>query len=162
MNTEQTKIAYVIGHKNPDTDSVCAAIGYAYFKNLTDKRFLYTPSRAGRLNEETQFVLNKFGVPAPQEVESLTPTVSDLELRRPISIHARDSVQALALLIQEKGLQVVPVVDDGERLAGIVGIKDIARHYMNSVGFADLSELPLSLDMLVKTLNCHVISNARK
>jgi manganese-dependent inorganic pyrophosphatase len=162
MNTEQTKIVYVIGHKNPDTDSVCAAIGYAYFKNLTDKRFLFTPGRAGRLNEETQFVLTRFGVAAPQEVESLTPTVSDLEMRRPISIHARDSVQALALLIQENGIQVVPVVDDGERLAGIVGIKDIARHYMNSVGFTDLSELPLSLDMLVKTLTCHVISNSRK
>ncbi len=162
MKTEQNKIVYVIGHRNPDTDSVCSAIGYAYFKNITDKRFLFTPARAGRLNEETLFVLKKFGVDSPQEMESLIPTVSDLELRRPISIHTRDSVQSLALLIQEKGLQVVPAVDDGDRLAGIVGLKDIARHYMNSVGFGERDKAPLSLDMLIGTLNCLVISNPRK
>lgn len=162
MKTEQNKIVYVIGHRNPDTDSVCSAIGYAYFKNITDKRFLFTPARAGRLNEETLFVLKKFGVDSPQEMESLIPTVSDLELRRPISIHTRDSVQSLALLIQEKGLQVVPAVDDGDRLAGIVGLKDIARHYMNSVGFGETDKAPLSLDMLIGTLNCLVISNPRK
>jgi len=79
MGAELTKIVYVVGHKNPDTDSVCSAIGYAHFKNLTDKRFLFTPARAGKLNEETRFVLGRFGVPVPNEIESLTPTVSDLE-----------------------------------------------------------------------------------
>src|SRR5512135_3306104 len=106
------KIVYVIGHKNPYTDLVCSAIAYAHFKNLTDKRFLFTPARAGKLNEETEFVLRKFGVPAPDEIESLGATVSDLDMKRPISIRARDSVKALVLLMKEKGVRSVPVVDE--------------------------------------------------
>src|SRR3990172_12693494 len=110
MNTEKAKIVHVIGHKNPDTDSVCSAICYAHFKNVTDKRFLFTPARAGKINEETRFVLDRFGVPVPNEIESLAATVSDLELKRPISVHLRDSVQALALLMREKGVRSLPVV----------------------------------------------------
>lgn len=162
MTSEQTKIVYVIGHKSPDTDSVCSAIGYSHFKNLTDKRYLFTPARAGKLNEETTFVLKRFGVAAPNEIESLTATVSDLELKFPISIRARDSVQELVLLMREKGVRTIPVTDESGRLAGIVGLKDIAQHYMDSVGFTDLTNAPIDLDILVKTLNCRVISNSRK
>jgi manganese-dependent inorganic pyrophosphatase len=159
MTQEKTKTVYVIGHTNPDTDSVCSAIGYAYFKNVTDKRYTFAPARAGTLNDETKFVLETFGVPAPAEVESLAPTVSDLDLSRPIAIGARDSVQALAVLMKEKGVRSVPVADETGRLAGIVGLKDIARHYMESVGFADLNRAPIELDILVATLDGRVVSN---
>ncbi len=161
MGAERTKIVYVVGHKNPDTDSVCSAIGYSHFKNLTDKRFLFTPARAGKLNEETRFVLERFGVPIPNEIESLTPTVSDLEMKKPVFIHSRESIQALAQLMKDQGVRAVPVVDDQDRLSGIVGLKDIARHYIDSVGFSDLSKSPIGVDILVKTLDCRVISNSR-
>ncbi len=156
---KNTKFVHVVGHRNPDTDSVCSAIAYAHFKNVTDKRFLFTPARAGKLNEETEFVLRKFGVPAPNEIESLAATVSDLDMKKPISIRARDSVKALVLLMKEKGVRSVPVVDENGRLAGIVGLKDIAMHYMDSVGFSDLTRAPIDLNILIKTLDCHVISN---
>jgi manganese-dependent inorganic pyrophosphatase len=159
---EQTKIVYVLGHKNPDTDSICSAIGYAHFKNLTDKRFLFAPARAGKINRETEFVLSKFGVAVPQEVESLAATVADLDLKKPVSVHERDSVRALALLMREKGVRSVPVRDEGGRFVGIVGLKDIARHYMDSVGFSDLTGAPLKLDIVLKTLDGRVISNAKK
>ena len=162
MSPEQVKTVYVVGHTTPDTDSVCSAIAYAYFKNITDKRFLFTPVRAGKLNHETTFVLNKFGVPAPAEIDSLVATVSDLDLKRPISVGVRDSIQALALLMREKGVRSVPVVDDAGRLAGVVGLKDIARHYIESVGFADLSKAPIELDILLKTLDARVISNQKQ
>lgn len=162
INAEQKKIVYVIGHRNPDADSVCSAIGYAHFKNLTDKRFLFTPARAGKLNEETRFVLERFGVPFPNEIESLTATVSDLQMKKAISIHARDSIQALAILMREKGVRSVPVVDDNGRVSGIVGLKDIARHYMDSVGFTEISKSPISLDIFMKTLDGRVISNTKK
>ena len=158
---EHSKIVYVVGHKNPDTDSTCAAIAYSHFKNLTDKRFLFTPSRAGKLNEETRFVLERFGVPIPNEIESFTPTVSDLDMKRPVFIHMRESVQALAELMKNTGVRSVPVVDDESRLAGIVGLRDIAQHHMDSVGFTDLSKAPIELDILVKTLDCRVITNSR-
>jgi manganese-dependent inorganic pyrophosphatase len=156
------KTVYVVGHTTPDTDSVCSAIAYAYFKNITDKRFLFTPARAGKLNNETIFVLNRFGVPASAEIDSLVATVSDLDLKRPISVGVRDSIQVLALLMRERGVRSVPVVDDEGRLAGVVGLKDIARHYMDSVGFADLSKAPIELDILLKTLEGRVITNSRQ
>lgn len=162
MNTEKTKIVYVIGHKNPDTDSVCSAIGYAHFKNVTDRRFLFTPARAGKINEETDFVLKRFHVPVPQEIESLAPTVSDLDLRRPIAAKARDSVQALMNLMKEKNVRSLPVVDENDRLAGMVGLKDVAMHYMDSVGFTDLSQAPIDLNILVRTLEGRVVSNPRR
>src|SRR5512141_1766921 len=152
MSGAAPSIVHVIGHTNPDTDSVCSAIGYAHFKNLTDKRFLFTPARAGKLNEETVFVLKKFGVPAPNEIESLAPTVSDLQMKRPVSVRANDSIQALARLMREEGVRALPVVDDTGRLAGMVGLKDVARHYMDSVGFADITDSPISLDILSRTL----------
>jgi len=162
MTAQKSKIVYVIGHKNPDTDSVCSAIGYAHFKNVTDKRFIFTPARAGKINEETKFVLERFQVPLPNEIESLAATVSDLEFKKPVAIHERDSVQALSLLMRETGVRSLPVVNDSGRVSGIVGLKDIARHYMDSVGFGDLREAPISLDILINTLEGRVISNSKK
>jgi len=159
---EGSRIVYVIGHTNPDADSVCAAIGYAHFKNLTDRRFLFTPMCAGKLNEETRFVLERFGVPAPSELESLAATVSDLVLKPPLSIPERASIQALALLMKEKGVRAVPVVDDGRRVVGIVGLKDIARHYLDSVGFTDVMGAPIDLDILLTTLGGRVLRNSRR
>lgn len=162
MNTEKAKMVYVIGHRNPDTDSVCSAIGYAHFKNVTDRRFLFTPARAGKINEETGFVLKRFHVPVPQEIESLAPTVSDLDLRRPIAAKARDSVQVLMNLMKEKNVRSLPVVDENDRLAGMVGLKDVAMHYMDSVGFTDLSRAPIDLNILVRTLEGRVVCNPRR
>ncbi len=163
MNAPEKKdIVYVIGHKNPDTDSVCSALAYAHFKNVTDKRFLFTPARAGKVNEETRFVLERFQVPVPTELENIAATVGDLKMKKPIAVHERDSVQALALLMRNSGVRSVPVVDDAGRVSGIVGLKDIARHYMDSVGFNDLTENPIRLDILLSTLEGQVISNTKK
>ena len=162
MGQKKIKNVYVVGHTTPDTDSVCSAIAYAYFKNITDKRYVFTPVRAGKLNHETTFVLDRFGVPPSAEIDSLVATVSDLDLKRPISINVRDSIQKLALLMRDQGVRSLPVVDESGRLAGIVGLKDIARHYMDSVGFADLSKSPIELDILLKTLDGQVICNTKQ
>jgi len=162
MCPDRVKTVYVVGHTTPDTDSVCSAIAYAYFKNSTDKRYLFTPVRAGKLNHETAFVLERFGVPPPPEIDSLVATVNDLDLKRPISVGVRDSIQALALMMRSQGVRSVPVADEAGKLAGVVGLKDIARHYMDSVGFSDLSKAPIELDILLKTLDGRVISNPRQ
>ena len=162
MTTQKSKVVYVIGHKNPDTDSVCSAIAYSHFKNVTDKRFIFTPARAGKINDETKFVLEHFQVPVPTEIESLAATVSDLEFKKPVAIYERDSVRALSLLMRDTGVRSLPVINDSGRVCGIVGLKDIARHYMDSVGFGDLNKSPISLDILINTLGGHVISNSKK
>ena len=75
---EKRKI-FVIGHKNPDTDSVCSAIAYAQLKNEIDTENEYIPLRAGQTNEETQYVLKQFGVNAPQYVMDVKSQVKDIE-----------------------------------------------------------------------------------
>ncbi len=162
MSPNRVKNVYVTGHTTPDTDSVCSAIAYAYFKNITDKRYVFTPARAGKLNHETSFVLERFGVPPSAEIDSLVATVSDLDLKKPIAVHVQDSIKALALMMRDQNVRSVPVVDDSGRLAGVVGLKDIARHYMDSVGFTDLSKAPIELDILLKTLDARVMSNAKQ
>jgi len=162
MNGQPPRIVHVIGHRNPDTDSICSAIAYAHFKNVTDKQFTFVPARAGRINEETGFVLGTFGVSVPNELESLAAAVSDLELKPPVTVNSRESVQFVAGLMRERDLRAVPVIDEMGRVAGIVGLRDIAFHYMDSVGFTDLSEKPVHIDILAKTLNCRVLSNSRR
>ena len=162
MISSNKKIVHVIGHSTPDTDSICSAIGYAHFKNLTDKRYIFTPARAGHINEETKFVLDRFEVAVPVEVESLSPSVSDLELHRPITAHERDSVHALARLMRDQDVRTVPVVDDSHRVLGIAGLRDIAQFHTASAGLVDLSGTPISLDIFLKTVEGRVVANTGK
>ena len=83
---ESKKNVYVIGHKNPDTDSICSAISYAYLKNelsrKEDGQYNYVAARAGHVNEETQFVLEHFGVQSPSYISDIRPQVTDIEIRK--------------------------------------------------------------------------------
>ena len=71
---------YIIGHKNPDTDSICSAIAYADIKSRTDSSRIYAPRRAGRINEETDYVLKRFGVEEPPYVPDVGTQVQDMEI----------------------------------------------------------------------------------
>lgn len=87
MSTESKKV-WVVGHKNPDTDSICAAISYAYLKNQSGDKKTYVAKRAGAVNEETRYVLERFGVEEP-------PLVAMPVHRSRISISARRPVSAI-------------------------------------------------------------------
>lgn len=155
------KQVFIIGHKNPDCDSVCSAIGYAYFKNIVDKRYLYIPARAGELNSETKFILEKFDFEPPIEIESLAPTACDMELKKPIVALPYDSLKDVASLMKESNIHTVPIVDSTRKLSGIIGLKDIAEHYIDTMGFGDLSTTPIDLNILVDTLDAKVITNPK-
>ena len=155
------KQVFIIGHKNPDCDSVCSAIGYAYFKNIVDKGYLYIPARAGELNSETRFVLEKFDFEPPIEIENLAPTACDMELKKPIVASPYDSLKDVASLMKESNIHTVPIVDSTRKLSGIIGLKDIAEHYIDTMGFGDLSTTPIDLNILVDTLDAKVISNPK-
>lgn len=155
------KQVFIIGHKNPDCDSVCSAIGYAYLKNIVDRRYLYIPARAGELNSETKFVLEKFDFEPPIEIESLAPTACDMELKKPIVASPYDSLKDVASLMKERNIRTVPVVDSARKLSGIIGLKDIAEHYIDTMGFGDLSTTPIDLNILVDTLDAKVITNPK-
>ncbi|RCV64167.1 manganese-dependent inorganic pyrophosphatase [Methanophagales archaeon] len=159
---ENQKQVFVIGHITPDSDSVCSAIGYAYFKNVLDKRYLYVPARAGSVNSETKFILDRFKIESPMELESLAATVSDMELKDPFVASPNNSIRDAATLIREKNIRTVPIVDSGKKLLGIVGLKDIAEYYIGNLGRKDLSTSPIDLNILVSTLNGKVIANPNK
>ena len=78
---------YVIGHKNPDTDSICSAIAYADIKNRTDKTKTYMARRAGQINEETEYVLKRFGVRAPGYLPNAGTQVKEIEIHEVPSGH---------------------------------------------------------------------------
>ena len=80
MSTESKKV-WVVGHKNPDTDSICAAIAYAYLKNQTEDK-KYIAKRAGNINEETRYVLEYFGQDEPDLVTYAGAQIKDITIRK--------------------------------------------------------------------------------
>ena len=91
---------YVIGHKNPDTDSICSAIAYTYLKNKIDDKE-YVAKRAGQINEETQFVLNYFGVEVPGYVNDIGTQVKDIEIRETEGVSREISLKRAWNLMKE-------------------------------------------------------------
>jgi manganese-dependent inorganic pyrophosphatase len=157
MTAEKQKRVFVIGHTNPDSDSICSAIGYAYLKNALDKKCLYAPARAGDVNSETKFVLERFNFELPLEIESLAATVGDMDLKDPIVASPNDSIRDVASLMREKTIRTVPIVDHENKLLGIVGLRDIAEYYIANLGRKDLSATPIDLNILIRTLKGKVI-----
>jgi len=128
MNRE--KKVYVIGHKNPDTDSICSAIAYAELKSRTTHGIQFIPKRAGRINKETEFVLKYFGVDVPGFVLDVGVQVRDLEIHRTPYAHAGMTIQEAWSLMSEHNAVTLPITDSEYRLEGIITIGDIAKYFM--------------------------------
>ena len=123
---------YVVGHKNPDTDSVCSAIVYANLKSiLTDEE--YAPRRAGQINEETQFVLNRFGVEVPPLLSDLRVQVKDVAIPRPPVIDGTVSIRTAWRKMKALQIKTLAVAREN-KLQGLITISDIANSYMELFG----------------------------
>lgn len=144
---------YVFGHQNPDTDSICASITYANLKNQIDPDNDYVPVALKEANRETEFVLDYYGVEAPQVVQHLKPQVSDLTLRnKEAKIHEKDSIRcALELLTKGSG-RSLPVIDKHQRLIGIVSITDIVPRLMSLSDESILKSSRTPLDNVIREL----------
>ena len=158
----EKKRVLVIGHRTPDSDSVCSAIGYAYFKNQLDKNRLYVPCRAGALNEETSFVLERFNLETPMRVDSVAATVEDMDIEKPISVSPEHTMMDIAPLIKNKNIQSFPVVDTKNKLLGIVDKMDLAVHYVERLEIENLSDTPIDLSHLMSALRGKILSNTGK
>ncbi len=121
---------YILGHKNPDTDSVCAAISMAYLKNATDKDATYIPLVAGEVNSETEYVLNRFGVNVPEVTHDIRRQAGDLNVTPAEMIDKEATIKEVAETMVRISDYTLPVGEDGE-LIGIVTGGDVARFYMN-------------------------------
>ena len=147
--TRQRK-TIVIGHKNPDTDSICSAIAYANLKRaLTGK--VYHPGRAGQINEETRFVLDYFGAKEPNFVENVKTQVKDIEIRETEGVARNISLKKAWNLMQKLGVVTLPVVADGI-LEGLITVGDITRSYMNVYDSSILSKAKTQYSNILETL----------
>lgn len=157
----EAKKVFVIGHKNPDSDAVCAAIAYAYFKNIVDKTNLYIPARAGALLKETQFIIDYFKIEPPILITSLASTVSDLSLKTPITASPHQPTKDVALAMRENNIHTLPIVNDYQRLLGVTGYKDIAKYYAERIEWDEITT-PIALKTLVQTLQATILANPKK
>lgn len=147
---------YITGHKNPDSDSICAAIAYANYKNIVGD-YQAIPIRLGRVSRETQFILDYFGLEKPELKETIKLSVEDLDFDR-VSPLSPDLSLKMALAIMEKnGLKSMPVADDDGSLIGMVTSSDIIRKYIDIWDNAILGRSGTTLDHIVETLSAKLI-----
>lgn len=130
MNTQEKRPIYVIGHKNPDTDSICSAISYAHLKNkISDNH--YVPMRAGQISNETNFVLETFGMESPQLITDVATQVKDLSIKKPQGLSRDTSLKTAWTLMRDTKDATMPVIGENGILEGIIALKDIATANMD-------------------------------
>ena len=137
------KPVMVLGHRNPDGDSIAAAIGYKTYKQSTAQG-LFIAASAGEVNEETRFILDYFDYEPPAVVWDVRNTVEDLlDDREIVSISTDMSLAELGNLMRSHDLKTLPVLDQGGRLLGLVTIGDLAMIFMdNLIPTRDISSAP--------------------
>lgn len=150
MENNNDKI-YVIGHKNPDTDSVCSSICYAYLKNQIDGKN-YIPCRAGDLNAESAFVLKTFNIPVPTFVENMNTQVKDVEYRHMDGVKGNISLKKAWEILSESGATTLAAVDDHDYLAGVITYKDIAMSYMDILDNTVVTKARTRYSNIIETL----------
>jgi manganese-dependent inorganic pyrophosphatase len=152
-----TTTIYLIGHRNPDTDSIASPIAYAHLKNETEPGAEHIPTRLGPPNRETQFVLDYFRVEAPMYLENVYTQVKDLSFDEATNIREDASMRSAWDLMSETGYKSLTVVDGRGKLIGVVTLGDIAEAYLASGGSLTRGRVParnivgaLDGDLLVK------------
>lgn len=141
----------VIGHRNPDTDSICSAICYAKLKEaMTGKK--YEPRRAGSVNPETQFVLDYFHVPAPRLIESVKTQVKDIEIRGTRGVDRSISLKNAWAIMQENHIVTLPCVNEDGMLEGVITVGDITRANMNIYDNSIISRAATRYSNILDTL----------
>lgn len=142
----------VFGHKNPDTDSICSAISYAYLKNQENHVDYYIPKRAGQINGETQFVLERFGVKAPAYVPDIGTRIMDIEIRGTQGVERVISLKKAWNLMKDLNVVTLPVTKHN-RLEGIITTEDIAEAYMDVHDSRILATAHTKFRNIVETLD---------
>ncbi|MSV25425.1 putative manganese-dependent inorganic diphosphatase [Selenomonas sp. WCA-380-WT-3B 3/] len=136
---KSTKPIYTIGHRNPDTDSICSAIGYAHLKQAMGQNVV--PARAGKINAETKFALEHFKVEQPLLLTDLYPRVKDITMDCKIVVKQHDTLRHLGEVMRAHDLKSVPVTDSKGLLVGIVTVSDLAKRYFQELGMQNLADM---------------------
>lgn len=147
---------FVIGHRNPDTDSICSAICYAQLKHKIDGKE-YIPARGGEINNETSFVLDYFGVEAPELMKNITTQVRDIEIRKTKGVTRNTSIRRAWQMMQDNDIVTVPIIDCNGSLEGLITVSDIAHNIMDVYEDTILSEGKTAYRNILDTINGKMI-----
>lgn len=156
MEQELKRKTTVIGHRNPDTDSICSAICYANLKRAQTGGE-YVPARAGHVNGETQFVLDYFGVEAPKLVEDVRTQVKDIEIRKTKGVADNISLKKAWKIMQENTVVTIPAVRADGTLEGLITVGDITKTYMNIYDSSILSKANTQYSNIIETLEADLL-----
>lgn len=141
----------VIGHRNPDTDSICSAIAYAELKNKTSD-LVCEPRRAGKMNQETEFVLKKFGVKPPRMCTDVNPKIRDVDYREMPGIPGSTSLRKAWEIMRDKQIDTLPVTSADNELEGVITVKDIATANMDVFDTGILAKSQTTYRNILETL----------
>ena len=142
----------VIGHRNPDTDSICSAIAYAELKNKTSD-LVCEPRRAGKMNQETEFVLKKFGVKPPRMCTDVNPKIRDVDYREMPGIPGSTSLRKAWEIMRDQQIDTLPVTSADNELEGVITVKDIATANMDVFDTGILAKSRTSFRNILETLD---------
>ena len=141
----------VIGHRNPDTDSICSAIAYAELKNKTSD-LVCEARRAGRMNQETEFVLKKFSVTPPRMCTDVNPKIRDVDYREMPGIPGATSLRRAWEIMRDQKIDTLPITSAENDLEGIITVKDIATANMDVFDTGVLAKSRTSFRNILETL----------
>ena len=150
---------YIFGHKNPDTDSICSAIGYAELKKKLGVKA--QACRLGELNEETKFVLDYFKIPVPQKISNVRRQVSDLDLDIVDKLSPDVSIKIAWQIMEQSNNRTLPIVDDAQKLLGLVSITNITDKNMDVFDYTCISSCGTRIDNIIETINGEIEAGNR-
>lgn len=150
------KEIYVIGHINPDTDTICSAITYANLKHKIDGKN-YQPKRAGIINSETSYVLDYFDVERPRYLDNVYTQVKDMDIRRIEGISKDISLKEAWLIMQRENIVTLPVITKKKTLEGLITVDDITEINMDTYDSSLLGTAGTSVRNIVKTLEGEIV-----
>lgn len=152
------RTVYVVGHKNPDTDSICSAIAYAYLKSKTDgQSYYFVPARAGQVSAETQYVLERFQVEVPRLLDNIGTRVKDMEIRKVPGVRSNISLKNAWTLMTTQNVFTLPITNTDNELEGLITINDIAKSYMEEYDSAIVSVAKTPYRNILETLDAEMI-----
>lgn len=152
MPTETVQKVVVIGHKNPDTDSICSAIAYAELKNKTSD-LVCEPRRAGMLNQESEYVLQRFGVAPPRMCNDVNPKIRNVEYRHIDGISRSTSMREAWTIMRDQQIDTLAVVNEEQELEGLITVKGIAMANMDVFDTTVLAKSRTTYRNILTTLN---------
>ena len=153
---------YVTGHRNPDTDTIASAIGYAELKSKLNPQDVYAPARLGEVNAQTRWALKKSGAREPKLLKHIKLRVKDV-MKDVVTTHRNDPLRNVGLMMAKRNIGQVPIVDDRGVLVGIVTEKDLARMYIReSREASSFAGTPVSTRSMVEVLEGELLAGEDK